>query len=144
MRHPSALHRPKYPHTSPSFLSYPCLQQAVRQKNTHSTRGYIMLNIHPSSRMRKNATRRQRCYRSIYVHVIGMSPRTYHHCHSTRRGTRPSNYALSNEKRPAAALTSPMTLIHPPIHMSGKLSNVASSLSQLPSRIATEQLRALE
>ena len=43
------------------------------------------------------------------------------------------NYALSNDERPAAALTSPITLIHPPIHMSGKLSNVASSLSQRPS-----------
>ena len=54
------------------------------------------------------------------------------------------NYALSNDERPAAALTSPMPLIHPPIHMSGKLSNVASSLSQRPSRIATAQLRPLE
>ena len=63
--------------------------------------------------------------------------------HSSR--TRPpSNYALSNDERPAAALTSPMTLIQPSIYMSGKQSNVASSLSQRPSRIATEQLRALE
>ena len=53
-------------------------------------------------------------------------------------------YALSNDEQPAAAFTSPVTLLHPPIYMSGKLSNVASSLSQRPSRIATEQLRALE
>ena len=62
--------------------------------------------------------------------------------HSSR--TRPSNYALKNDERPAAALTSPMTLIHPSIYMSGKQSNAASSLPQRPSRIATEQLRALE
>ena len=53
-------------------------------------------------------------------------------------------YALSNDKRSAAALTSPVTFIHPPIYMSGRLSNDASSLSQRLSRIATEQLRALE
>ena len=78
------------------------------------------------------------------AHAIGMLPRTYHHYHSTRRGTRPSNYALSNDERPAGALTSPMTRIHLPIYIGGKLSNVASSLSQRPSRIATEQLRTLE
>ena len=77
-----------------------------------------------------------RSHTNIYslAHVMGMLPRTYHHCHSTRRGTRPSNYALSNDERPAAALTSPMTLIHPSIYMSGKQSNVASSLSQRPGR----------
>ena len=62
--------------------------------------------------------------------------------HSSRGASK--YYALSNDERPAAALTSPVTLIHPPIYMSGKLSNVASSLSQRPLRIATEQLRALE
>ena len=88
----------------------------------------------------------KRSHTNIYslAHVMGMLPQTYHHCHSTRRGTRPSNYALSNDERPAAALTSPMTLIHPSIYMNGKQSNAASSLSQRPSRIATEQLRALK
>ena len=88
----------------------------------------------------------KRSHTNIYslAHAIGMLPRTYHHCHSTRLTTRPTNYALSNDERPAAALTSPMALIHPPIYMSGKLSNVVSSLSRRPSRIATEQLRALE
>ena len=88
----------------------------------------------------------KRSHTNIYslAHAISMLPRTIHYCHSTRRGTRPSNYALSNDELSATALTSPMTLIHPPIYMSGKLSNVASSLSQRPSRIATEQLRALE
>ena len=53
MGHPSALHRPEYPHISLPFLSCPCLQQAVRKKNIHSTRGYLMLNIHTSPRMRR-------------------------------------------------------------------------------------------
>ena len=38
MGHTSALHRPKYLHISPHFLSRPCLQQAVRQKNTFDKR----------------------------------------------------------------------------------------------------------
>ena len=38
MGHPSALHRPEYPHISPPFLSCPCLQQAVRQKSTFAKR----------------------------------------------------------------------------------------------------------
>ena len=67
----------------------------------------------------------KRSHTNIYslAHAIGMLPRTYHHCHSTRRGMRPSNYALSNDEWPAAASTFPMTLVHPPIYMSGKLSN---------------------
>ena len=89
---------------------------------------------------------KKRSHTDIYslAHAIGMLPQAYHHCHSTRRGTQPSNYAISNDERPAAAFKFPMALVHPPIYMSGKLSNVASSLSQRPSRIATRQLRALE
>ena len=78
------------------------------------------------------------------THAIGVLPRAQHHCYSTRRGARPSICALWNDKRHATALTSTMTLTHPPIYKSGKLSNVALSLSQRPSRNATKQLRPLE
>ena len=57
---------------------------------------------------------------------------------------RPSNCALSNDERHAATSASPMTVTHPPIYKSGKLSNVASSLSHRPSRSVTKQLCPLK
>ena len=64
---------------------------------------------------------------------------TVYHCIA-----RPSNCALSNDERHAATSASPMTVTHPPIYESGKLSNVASSLSHRPSRSATKQLCPLK
>ena len=60
------------------------------------------------------------------------------------RIARRSNFALSNDERHAAISASPVTATNPPIYKRGKLSNVASSLSQRPSRSATKQLRPLE
>ena len=60
------------------------------------------------------------------------------------RIARPSNCALSNDERHAATSASPMTVTHPPMYKSGKLSNAASSLSHRSSRSATKQLRPLE
>ena len=60
------------------------------------------------------------------------------------RIARPSNCALSNDERHASTSASPMTVTHPPIYKSGKLSNVASSLSHRPSRSATKQLCPLK
>ena len=51
------------------------------------------------------------------AHAFGVLPRAHHHCHSTRRGARPSNCALSNDKPHAASLTSPMAL-HIPQYIS--------------------------
>ena len=76
------------------------------------------------------------CDRYIAMNLSSLSQ------HSSRDASK--YYDLSNDERPAAALTYPVMLLHPPIYMSGKLSKVASSLSQRPLRIATEQLRALE
>ena len=58
------------------------------------------------------------CDRYIATNISSLSQ------HSSRDTSK--YYALSNDERPAAALTSPVTLIHPPIYMSGKLSKVAS------------------
>ena len=60
------------------------------------------------------------------------------------RIARRSNFVHSNDERHAAISASPVTATHPPIYESGKLSNVASSLSQRPSRSATKQLRPFE
>ena len=69
------------------------------------------------------------CYQVPIIIVTG-----YH------RIARPSNCALSNDERHAATSASFMTVTHPPIYKSGKLSNVASSLSHRPSRSATKKL----
>ena len=72
--------------------------------------------------------------RSICYQVPIIIVTVYH------RIARPSRCALSNGERHAATSASPMTVTHPPIYESGKLSNVASSLSHRPSRSATKQL----
>ena len=76
--------------------------------------------------------------RSICYQVPIIIVTVYH------RIARPSNCALSNDERHAATSASPMTVTHPPIYKSGKLSNVASSLSHRPSRSATKQVRPLK
>ena len=76
--------------------------------------------------------------RSICYQVPIIIVTVYH------RIARRSNCALSNDKRHAATSASPMAVTHPPIYNSGRLSNVASSLSQRPSRSATKKLRPLE
>ena len=87
---------------------------------------------------------------TLTAHEIDMLPGAHHHCHSmsshsaTHRIARRINCALSNDKRHAATSASPMTVTHPPIYKSGRLSNVTSSLSQRPSRSVTKQLRPLE
>ena len=126
MGHPSALHRPEYPHISPTFLSCPCLQQAVRQK-THSTRGYQMLNMHTSSRMKKMLPG---------VHVI---------IAAHRHGSNKRNCAYSNNSRHhnSTPKRTPVTNAYIKMYEHVMLSAVASSLSQRPSRNATEQLRSL-
>ena len=73
--------------------------------------------------------------RSICYQVPIIIVTVYH------RIARPSNCGLSNDERHAATSASPMIVTHPPIYKSGKLSNVASSLSHRPSRSATKQLR---
>ena len=76
--------------------------------------------------------------RSICYHVPIIIVTVYH------RIARRSNYALSNNERHGAISASSMTVTHLPIYKSGKLSNVASLLSQRPSRSATKQLHSLE
>ena len=76
--------------------------------------------------------------RSICYQVTIIIVTVYH------RIARPSNCALSNDERHAATSASPMTVTHPPIYKSGKLSNVASPLSHCPSRSATKQLCPLK
>ena len=76
--------------------------------------------------------------RSIYYQVPIIIVTVYH------RIAQPSNCALSNDELHAATSASHMTVTHPPIYKSGKLSNVASSLSHRPSRSATKQLRPLK
>ena len=71
---------------------------------------------------------------SSLAHVIGMLPRTYHHCHSTRRGTRPSNCAAARGCIDFSHDAYTSVDIY-----EREQSNVASSLSQRPSRSATEQ-----
>ena len=71
--------------------------------------------------------------RSIYYQVPIIIVTVYH------RIAQPSNCALSNDELHAATSASHMTVTHPPIYMSGKLSNTASSLSHRPSRSATKQ-----
>ena len=130
MGHPSALHRPEYSHINPPFLSCPCLQQAVRQKNT-STRGYLMLNIHPSSRTRKNAPG---------VNVVTAA---------YRHGINERNCALSNNSRhhdsiPPPPQRTPVTNTYIKTYEHVMLLDIASSLSRRLSRNATKQLRSLE
>ena len=50
---------------------------------------------------------------SSLAHTIGVLPRAHHHYRNTRRGARPSNCALSNDKWHAVTLTSPMDTIDP-------------------------------
>ena len=76
--------------------------------------------------------------RSICYHVPIIIVTVYH------RVARRSNYALSNNERHGATSASPMTVTRLPIYKSGKLSNVASSLSQRTSRSANNQLHSLE
>ena len=76
--------------------------------------------------------------RSICYQVPIIIVTVYH------RIARPSNCALSNDERHAATSASPMTVTHPSTCKSGKLSNVASSLSHHPSRSATKQLCPLK
>ena len=64
--------------------------------------------------------------RSICYQVPIIIVTVYH------RIARPSNCALSNDEQHAATSASPMTVTHPPIYKSGKLSNVASPLSHCP------------
>ena len=118
----------------------------MSRHHCHSTRRSLQpSNCAPSNKERHRGCQK-RSHTNIYslAYAIGMLPRAYHHCHITRCETQPSHGALSNDKRPAAALSSPMTLKHFPIYKIGKLSSVASSLSQRPSRVATKQMRALE
>ena len=76
--------------------------------------------------------------RSICYQVPIIIVTVYH------RIARPSNCALSNDEWHAATSASPMTVTHPPIYKSGKLSNVASPMSHFPSRSATKQLCPLK
>ena len=76
--------------------------------------------------------------RSICYQVPIIIVAVYH------RIARPSYCALSNDERHAAPSASPMAVATPPIYESGKLSNVASSLSHRPSRSATKKLRPLK
>ena len=125
MGHLSALHRPEYPYISPPFLSRHCLQQAVRQK-THSTRGYLVLNIHPSPRMRK------------MLPGVNVIIAAYSH------GSNERNCAYSNNSRHHSSThkRTPVTNVYIKMYEHVMLSDVASSLSQRPN--ATKQLRFLE
>ena len=130
MGHPSALHRPEYSHIS--YLIHPfCHALACSKrcgKKTHSTKGYLMLNVHPSSLMRKM--------------LPGVNVIVAAYCH----GSNERNCAYSNNSRPLNS-TPKRTLIantYIKTYEHVMLSDVASSLSQRPSRNATKQLRPLE
>ena len=99
----------------------------MRQK-THSPRGYIILNIHPSSRMRK------------------MLPGVNAITAAYRHGRNERNCAYSNNSRRhnITPKRTPITNTYIKTHEHVMLSDVASSLSQCPSRNATKQLRSLE
>ena len=127
MGHLSALHRHEYPHISPPFLSRRCLQQALRYKNPFIKR-YLMLNVHPSSRMRKMLPG---------VNVI---------IAAYRHGSNERNCAYSNNSRHhnSTSKRTPITKHIYKTYKHVKLSDVASSLSRRPSRNATKQLHSLE
>ena len=110
-----------------------------------------------SQRPSRNATKQ---LRSLEQRVARHNCKKHTHTHSTRdqyASRCPSSLSqyiiawrdeatapFSNDKRHGATSASPMAVTHPPIYNSERLSNVASSLSQRPSRSATKKLRSLE
>ena len=195
----------------PSFLSCPCLQQAVRQKNTfdkkisnaqrtpiiaHQKKCYqastllsqhivtivtnviaptrttvdsrtappnappslihtkyiktserVMLSDVASSlsqRPPRNATKQlhsleQRATPQLQeTHETDMLPGDRYHCHSISSHSATNQLRSLERQRHAATSAYPMIVTHPPIYKR-KLSNVASSLSQRPSRSVTKQ-----
>ena len=97
-------------------------------KKTHWTRGYLKLNIHPSPRTRKVLPG---------VHVI---------IAASRHNGNERHCAYSNDSRHhnSTPKRTPVTNTYIKMYEHVMLSDVASSLSQRSSRIATKQLRALK
>ena len=81
---------------------------------------------------------------TLTAHETCMLPGDRHHCHSISLHSATHQLRSLERQRHATTSASPVTVTHPSIYKSGRLSNVTSSLSQHPSRSATKQLRTLE
>ena len=97
----------------------------------------------PSTRTTSD-TKAARDTLTLTANEIDMLPSAHHHCHSISSHDATKQLRSLERQRRAATSASPMTVTYPPVYKSGRLSNVASSLSQRPSRNATKQLRPLE
>ena len=124
--HPWALHRPEYPHISPTFLSCPsaasgAAKKHIRQEDiqclTYTRKKCyqastllsqhivtVATNVTAPTRTTIDTTTAPPNAPPSLTHISRrMSTQCYwmsrHHCHGARRGTRPSNRALSNNER---------------------------------------------
>ena len=108
-----------------------------QRPSRNATKQLRTLQQRPTPQLQEKHSHSQHT-RSICYHVPIIIVTVYH------RVARRSNYALSNNGRHGATSASPMTVTRLPIYKNGKLSNVASSLSQRPSWGAAKQLHSLE